>query len=59
VPVAHASILATWDAEIWRTEVQDKAREIVHKTPSPKIIRAKWTGNVTQAVECLLANVKP
>jgi hypothetical protein len=29
-------ILATWEAEIGRTEVQDQPKQIVHKTPSPK-----------------------
>jgi hypothetical protein len=26
------------------------------RLPSPKITRAKWTGGMTQAVECLLYN---
>jgi hypothetical protein len=37
-------ILATWEAEIGR----------IAEIPSPKITRAKWTGDVTQAVEHLL-----
>jgi hypothetical protein len=40
-------ILATWEAEIGRITGQ-----IVCRTLSPKI-RAKWTGGMPQAVECL------
>jgi hypothetical protein len=29
-------ILATWDIEIQRIKIQDQAREVVLKTPSPK-----------------------
>jgi hypothetical protein len=29
-------ILATWEAEVERIEVQGQPRHIVHKTPSPK-----------------------
>jgi hypothetical protein len=29
-------ILATWEAESGRTEVQDQSRQIVGETPSPK-----------------------
>jgi hypothetical protein len=37
-------ILATWEAEIRRTEVQGQPRQIVCETPISKITRAKWTG---------------
>jgi hypothetical protein len=30
------AILATWEAEIGRTEIQDQSWQIVSKTPSPK-----------------------
>jgi hypothetical protein len=46
-------ILATWEAEMGRIEVQDWAVQIVLKTPSPKITTAKWTEVVAQAVERL------
>jgi hypothetical protein len=29
-------ILATWETEVRRMEVQDQARQIVHETSSPK-----------------------
>jgi hypothetical protein len=32
-PVAHAVILAIWEAEIRRIEVQNQLRQIVHKIP--------------------------
>jgi hypothetical protein len=35
-------------------EVRGQPRQIVHKTPISKIIRAKWTAVVTQEVACLL-----
>jgi hypothetical protein len=37
VPVAHICNPSYLGApEIWRVEVQDQPRQIVHKTPSPK-----------------------
>jgi DNA-directed RNA polymerase subunit N (RpoN/RPB10) len=36
-------ILATWEAEIRRIKVQGQPGQIVHKIPSPKIIRKKKT----------------
>jgi hypothetical protein len=47
-------ILATWEAEIGKTEVQEQPRKIVHETPISRITRTKWTGRVTQVVEHLL-----
>jgi hypothetical protein len=47
-------ILATWEAEIGRIEVQGEPEQIVHKTPAAKITRSKWTGGVAQAVKRLL-----
>jgi hypothetical protein len=47
-------ILATWEADIGKTEVQGQLRQIVHKTPIPKITTAKWTGSVAQEIEYLL-----
>jgi hypothetical protein len=32
-------ILATWEAKIERIAIQDQSRQIVLKTPSPKITR--------------------
>jgi hypothetical protein len=52
-------ILATWEADIGRIEVQDQPRQIVLKTPISKITRAKWTGSVAQAVETCFVSVKP
>jgi hypothetical protein len=51
-------ILSTWEAKIERIVVQRQPRKIVHKTPSSKITRAKWTGDMAQAVECLLCKNK-
>jgi hypothetical protein len=36
-----------------------RSRQMVHEISSPKITRAKWTGDVAQAVECLLSSMKP
>jgi hypothetical protein len=47
-------VLAAWEAEMGKIEVQSQARQIVCKTLSiSKITRAKWTGGVTQVIECL------
>jgi hypothetical protein len=48
------TILATWEAEFRIIKVQDQPRQMVGKTSISKITRAKWTGGVAQAVECLL-----
>jgi hypothetical protein len=37
-------ILATWEAEIWSTEIK----------ASPGLTRVKWTGGVLQVAEALL-----
>jgi hypothetical protein len=47
------AILATCDIEIRKIKVQGQPRQIIHKNPISKITRAKWTGGVVQAVECL------
>jgi hypothetical protein len=47
-------ILVAWEAEFMRIMVQGQPRQIVHKTLSPKISRAKWTAGVAQVVELLL-----
>jgi hypothetical protein len=47
-------ILATWEAETGKITVQGQPRQIVLETPISKITRAKWTGSVAQALECLL-----
>jgi hypothetical protein len=47
-------ILATWEAEIWRIVFQGQLEQIVHRDPISSITRAKWTGSVAQALECLL-----
>jgi hypothetical protein len=41
-----------------RTAVQGQPRQIVHETPTSKITRAKWTGDVTQVVECPLCKLE-
>jgi hypothetical protein len=41
--------------EIRRIEVQGQPGQIVHENPPiSKLTRAKWTGGVAHAVECLL-----
>jgi hypothetical protein len=52
-------ILATWEAESRRTEVQSQPGQIVLKSPISKITRANWTGGVVQVVECLNSNPSP
>jgi hypothetical protein len=54
VPVAHAYNPSYLGAEIGRITVWGQLGQNVHETPISKITRAKWTGGVTQAVECLL-----
>jgi hypothetical protein len=51
-------ILATWQAKIGKVGVQGQPRQIVQETPISKITRAKWTGGVAQAEECLLCKNK-
>jgi hypothetical protein len=46
-------ILATWEAEIWRTKVRGQPGEILYKIPIFKITREKWTGGVAQVAENL------
>jgi hypothetical protein len=43
-------ILTTWKVEIRKTVVQGQS----FGNPNSKITRAKWTGGMPQAVECLL-----
>jgi hypothetical protein len=38
--------------------VQSQPRQIVHKTPSPKITIVKCAGGVAQAVECIFCKCK-
>jgi hypothetical protein len=52
-------ILATWEAEIRRIEVQGQTGQVFCKTTSPKITRAKWTGGVAKAVKHCFASTKP
>jgi hypothetical protein len=40
------TILATWEAEIRRIEVQGQYRQTVHETPICKTAKAKWIGGV-------------
>jgi hypothetical protein len=51
-------ILATWEAGIKRITVGGQPRQIVHKTPISKTIRAKWPIGVSQEVEHLLCKCK-
>jgi hypothetical protein len=51
-------ILATWEADIKRITVQHQPRQIVRETSICKITKAKSTGGLTQAVECLLCKPK-
>jgi hypothetical protein len=44
--------------EIGRILVQGQIGQIVLQTPSPEIIRAKWTGGEAQTVEQLLCKHK-
>jgi hypothetical protein len=48
--VAHACNPSYLEAEIGRIMAQGQPRQIVLKTSSPKITRAKWTGGVAQVV---------
>jgi hypothetical protein len=47
-------ILATLEAEIRSMAVQGQPRQMVQEIPIFKITRAKWTGGMAKAVECLL-----
>jgi hypothetical protein len=51
-------ILTTWEAKIKKIKVRGQPGQIVHKTPSPKVTRAKWTGDLAQVVEHLLCKHK-
>jgi hypothetical protein len=42
------------EAEIERIAVKDQPGQIVRETPISKITRAKWSGDMAQAVESLL-----
>jgi hypothetical protein len=52
--VAHVCNLSYLEAEIGRITAQDNPWKVVQETSIPKIFRAKWTGSIAQAVECLL-----
>jgi hypothetical protein len=52
-------ILATWEAEIGRIEVQDQPGQRIEETNSwrdsiSKITRAKWAGGIAHAIKYLL-----
>jgi hypothetical protein len=51
-------ILATWEAEVRSIEGQGQPRQIIPETFIFKINRAKWTGGVAQAKECLVCELK-
>jgi hypothetical protein len=51
-------ILATWEAEIGRIEVQAQHREKACKTLSLKYTQQKMAGGVAQAVQCLPSKYK-
>jgi hypothetical protein len=44
-------ILATWEGEVRSIMVQGHPGKYFERRPSPKIIRAKWTGCVAQALQ--------
>jgi hypothetical protein len=51
-PVAMPVILAIWEAEIGRIEFRGlRPAQAEFTDPISKITRAKWTGDVAQAVE--------
>jgi hypothetical protein len=47
-----------WEAEIGRITVRGQPGQIVHEIPISKITKAKWIGDVAQAVEHLLYCLK-
>jgi hypothetical protein len=47
-------ILATWETKIRRIKDRGHSRQIVYETPISKITKAKWTGDMANAVELLL-----
>jgi hypothetical protein len=51
-------ILATWKVAIGKIAVQGQLRQISPQDLISKITRAKWTGGMDQAVECLLCKYK-
>jgi hypothetical protein len=51
-------ILANWDAEMGRIEVQGQHWQTIHETPISKITRAKWTRGVAQAKKHQLCKCK-
>jgi hypothetical protein len=52
------AILATWEADIRRIVIWGHPGGNSSQDPIFKITRAKWTGGVAQAVECLLCKLK-
>jgi hypothetical protein len=56
--VAHVCNPTYLRAEIGRIQSQGQIRQIVHKTPSPKMTKAEFAGGVTQAVEHLLCKLE-
>jgi hypothetical protein len=57
-PVVTPVILTTWEAEIWRIVILGQPGQMARETSISKITRAKWTGDVAQALECLLCKGK-
>jgi hypothetical protein len=52
-------ILASWEAEIRRIIVLSQPGQIAYEISISKIIKAKWTEGVAQAVKCLICKGSP
>jgi hypothetical protein len=52
-------ILASWEAEIRRIIVLSQPGQIAYEISISKIIKAKWTESVAQAVKCLICKGSP
>jgi hypothetical protein len=55
-PAYNPRYLGIWD---WEDRGLRPAQANRSRTPSPKLIRTKWTGGVGQVVEFLLCKDKP
>jgi hypothetical protein len=53
------AIITIQETETERIEVWGKPGQIVCETPISKITKAKWTGGMTQVVECKALSSNP